>query len=366
MNNVDSFKESISNIDGYPTAESVVLAYIRELDYPEVHPFLEYPYSNKGITLFLIIMLKLYDIDEIVIKELLKKCRAVENNRFNYDRFRQGVNEVIVLYYFIISIFINIKKIPPIFSPEMGYRVIDNDKIPEYSIELLYQNIPYYVNVEVKTLSCEVLTQGVSIHDGDKYIIPYYKDDEFIIKLQDENPEYTVLADKCCLFQLQRNINKIKAKFEGKNLTKGLLFNVGVIFIDRSSSFEQFYSYFFNNKFGLFPRTKTGNIDALIIISMDAKVDLLMNSIYNSGYVKTLLFKDDTALKNICKCLRADNFIYINGEIRQDIRELSKKEFEKIMILNRDGYLNTIPADSSEEEIMKYLKFLKGDKPRNI
>ena len=80
----------------------------------------------------------------------------------------------------------------------------------------------------------------------------------------------------------------------------------------------------------------------------------------------TLLFKDDTALKNICKCLRADNFIYINGEIRQDIRELSKKEFEKIMILNRDGYLNTIPADSSEEEIMKYLKFLKGNKPRNI
>ena len=149
-------------------------------------------------------------------------------------------------------------------------------------------------------------------------------------------------------------------------MTKGLLFNIGVIFIDRSSSFEQFYSYFFNNKFGLFPRTKTGNIDALIIISMDAKVDLLMNSIYNSDYVKTLLFKDDTALKNICKCLRADNFIYINGEIRQDIRELSKKEFEKIMILNRDGYLNAIPADSSEEEIMKYLKFLKGDKPRNI
>lgn len=47
MNNVDSFKEFVSNIDGYPTAESVVLAYIRELDYPEVHPFLEYPYSNK-------------------------------------------------------------------------------------------------------------------------------------------------------------------------------------------------------------------------------------------------------------------------------------------------------------------------------
>ena len=53
------------------TAESVVLAYIRELDYREVHPFLEYPYSDEGITLFPIIMLKLYNIDEIVIKELL-------------------------------------------------------------------------------------------------------------------------------------------------------------------------------------------------------------------------------------------------------------------------------------------------------
>lgn len=40
MNNVGSFKEFVSNIDGYPTAESVVLAYIRELDYPEVHSFI--------------------------------------------------------------------------------------------------------------------------------------------------------------------------------------------------------------------------------------------------------------------------------------------------------------------------------------
>ena len=366
MNNVDSFKEFILNIEGYQKAESVVLDYIKELDYPDVHPLLEYPNTNEGIALFQIILLKLYNVDDDLIIELLKKCRAVENNIFNYDRYRQGVNEVIVLYYFLTGIFINIKKIPRIFYPEMGFRVIDNDKIPEYSIELLYRGDSYFVNIEVKTLSCEVLTQGVRINDGDKYIIPYYKDEEFILQLQDANPDYTVLTDKCCLFQLQRNINKIKAKFEGENLTKSYIFNIGVIFIDRSSSFEQFYSYLFNNKFGLLPRTRTGNIDALIIITMDAKVDLYMDSIYNSGYVKTLLFKDDNALKEICKYLRADNFIYLDGKVRQDVFELSKKEYEKIKILNRDGFLNVIPADTSEDEINEYLKFLNGDIPRNI
>ena len=365
MNNIESFKKFALNKD-YKIAESIVLDYLKELDYPAVHPFLEYPNTNDGITLHLIIMLKFYNIDDNLIKELLKKCRAVENNRFNYDRYRQGVNEVIVLYYFLTSVCYFIKKIPSVLYPEMGFRVIDNDKIPEYSIELLCNGKPYYINIEVKTLSCEVLTHDVRKFDGDKYIIPYYRDDEFIIKLQEDNPDYKVLVDKCCLFQLQRNINKIKSKFEGENLTNNSLFNIGVIFIDRSSSIEQFYSYFFNEKFGLFPNTKTGNIDALIIMTMDAKVDLFMHSIYNSGYIQTLLFRDDNVFKEICKCFRADNFMYIDGRLRADVLELSKKEYERVKILNRDGFLNLIPADTSEEEIAEYLKFLNGDSPRNI
>lgn len=356
------FIERCRSNKGFENAENIVLNIIKNINYPVNHPFLEYPNTAEGMGLFFIIFLKLLGIDETVIEDLIKKCKSIENNQYNYTRFRQNFNEVLFLYYVCFGLFTRERTIPKVLYQDEN--IIDNNKIPEYSILFNYNNVPYLINVEVKTLSCDAMP-NTPVNDGDKYIMPYYKDENFIADLEKQFPDAKILTNKCCLFQLERNICKIAKKFEGNNLSKYTLFNIGVIFIDLSTSIEQFYSYFFNEKFGVARKTNFGNIDALVIMTLDAKVDLFMSNIYNSGYVQTLLFKDSKDFIEICKEIRLDNFMNIGDKVREDVLITSKREYETLKVLKRDGFLNFIPFDASEKEIQEYLNFLKGDIPRN-
>lgn len=356
----------ISDLRGnyiYKSAEDFVLNLINEYNYPKAHPFREYPNSPGGMTLMNIIILKMLNIDENVIADMIKKCKAVENKSFNYDKFRQGVNEVLFLYYILIHLVYQKYSIPQILYEDEN--IIENEKKPEYSLVFDEENEKIMMNIEVKTLSCEALPDG-KITDGQQLIMPYYKDKDFIEQLRCDYPEAIILEDKCCLYQLERNIKKIQKKFLGKPLTEIKMFNVGVIFIDRASSIEQFHSYLFNEKFGLYSKTDFTRIDALVIMTLDAKVDMHMSNIYNLGYVQVFLLNDDEKFKNLCNKLRLDNYIGIRNMSPKSVIENAKKEFEHLKILKRQGFINIIPFDTSEEEIEEYLTFLKGDITRKM
>lgn len=354
--------EELRNIDRFICAEKYVVNQISKANYPSNHPFLEYPRTPNGFTVLNLIILKMYGIGDSIICDLIKKCKSIEHGIFNYDKFRQNANELIFLHYLISSSVINSIKILDVKYEDN--HIIDNNKIPEYTLFINSDSErKYMVNIEIKTLSCESLPAGKK-NDGDKYVLPYYKDQDFIRKLEKQYPDAIILEDKCCLFQLERNICKIVKKFNGNNLTEYPLFNIGVVFIDRSSSFEQFYSYLFNNSFGIFERTKFGNLDALILFSTDAKNDIIMNNIYKCGYIQTIIINEKDGLINLCEKLRLDNIIAIGKRVNKDINEQAQKDHEILKILFREGYITFIPFDTTEEEIANYINFLNGDKPR--
>ncbi len=305
-----------------------------------------------------IIFLKLYGIDDSVILSLVKKCKYVDNDKFNSTRYRQNINEVVFLNYIMTSMSLKDQTFPSVRYEDQN--IIENNKITEYSF--LLKNI--LINIEVKTLNCDAFPYGTTVHDGDPYILPYYKDKSFLQDLKNQFPNVPILEDKCCLYQLERNIIKIKRKFDGRNMTPHKLFNIGVIFIDYSTSLEQFFPYLFNEKFGLIYKTDFGNIDALIIMSLDAKVDLLYTNIYKMGYVQTILFNNTAEFVNICKILRLDNFMMLGNSTYEKILNYAQKEYEVIKVLKRNGFLNFIPYDATEDEIQEYINFLSSNTPR--
>ncbi len=359
----NSIEELKSTIPDYNKSEEEVLTLIQNCNYPQNHPFLEYPNTPSGVSLVYIILLKCITKDDGLILDFIKKCKATENGVYKYDRFRQGINEVLFLFYLVVGLSNNFHNDSKYKINSPHNRTIDNDNLLEYSISLDYNSKKYTINVEVKTLSCEALPNE-GIKDGQQIIIPYNDTPDFIDNLSQRFPSARILKEKCFLIPLLRNICKIKNKFDGKNLTNTTLFNIGVIFIDRSASIEQFHSYLFNQDFGILPRTDTGNIDLLVLLSLDAKNDLLLSNIYNMGYVQTILFNDSDEYTDICTMLRLNNFAMIGKEIMPNVIENAKKEFDNVKIMCRDGFINLIPYDTTEEEISKYLRFLKGDSPR--
>lgn len=363
MNFKKDIEEMRKNLD-FLKAEEFILETIKNESYPKSHPFLEYPNTASGMALMTIIILKLFGITENVIKDLIKKCKSVELGKFNYDRYRQNINEAIFLKYILMGLFRKNQFIPEVLYQNSN--IIDNVKVPEYSLLFKYIGISFLVNIEVKTLSCDSISKEIAmLDDGTQCVLPYYKDKDFIFKLEKQFPNAVILADKSCLYQLERNIYKISKKFSGKNLTPCKLFNIGVIFIDRASSIEQFHAYFFNTKFGLIKKTEFGNIDALVIMTLDAKDDMLLSNIYNSGYVQTILFNESPILIDLCEVFRLDNFMMIGNKINENVYNNSQKEYEVLKLLKRDGFLNFIPYDTPENDIQEYLNFLNGDAPRN-
>lgn len=351
-----------NNNEQFAIAEKFVLKEIEKANYPTQHPFLDYPSNAESMSLISTINLKNIGVTDDIIISMVKKCKGIENGKFNYDRYRQGINEMLFLYYLLIHTSYRYGKVPKYFYERND--IIENESNVEYSLLFGVNEEKILMNIEIKTLSCDVLS-GVRYIDGQQLIVPYYKDDDFISRLEETYPNALILKDKCCLYQLERNIKKIAKKFEGRNLTEYKLFNVGVIFIDRAASIEQFYSYLFNTEFGLCPKTDFGNIDLLVLFTVDGKNDMLFSNLYNSGYVQSYLVNDCVEYRMLCEHLRLDNYFAVGSKIKSFALEESRKDHDNFKIMCREGFLNVIPYDSTEEEIRGYLDFLKGDKTRN-
>lgn len=241
--------------------------------------------------------------------------------------------------------------------------VYDNNKRFEYSFLLntSHSSQKRIVTSEIKTLTCDpfVKEDSLKMVDGQKLIKPLFPDLKDSKVLLDDN-DAIILKSSTYYYQMEQNIKKIINKCRGENLTDFSPFNMGIIFINYSTSFEEFYSYLFNFKRGIYDRLLKSNVDALVLISMDACNDLKLNNIYSTGYIQTALINPSEDNMDLCKKLRIDNYIALGKKVEARVYELAQNEFGTYKILCRDGFVTIIPLDSTEEEIQDYLESLKG------
>jgi hypothetical protein len=55
------------------------------------------------------------------------------------------------------------------------------------------------------------------------------------------------------------------------------------------------------------------------------------------------------------------NYIALGDNILEFVKEKSKQKYGFYKIFNRDGFLNIIPKEATEEQIEQYLQGLKSD-----
>lgn len=347
----------------FDSATEYVLNELSKLKYPDGHPFNDYPKTPESMALQMLVMIKIFTNRDDLVTSFLKKCKSIENEKFSYIKYNQNISEVIWFYYVYISLIGNdsIDMVQEIYDEE--FVIYDNSKKFEYSFLLNTPNShkKRILTSEIKTLICDpfVKEDALSIADGQKLIKPLFPDLKDSKVLSDNN-DAIILKSSTHYYQMGQNVKKIINKCRGKNVTEFSPFNIGIIFINNSTSFEEFYSYLFNLKRGIYDKLLKSNVDALVLISMDARNDLKLNNIYSTGYIQTALINPSKDNMDLCEKLRIDNYIALGKKIQPRAYELAQNEFGTYKILCREGFVNIIPADSTEEEIQEYLDFLKG------
>lgn len=342
----------------YEKAEEYVLNKIKEMDYPQGHPFLDYPNTPNSINLMFIIIIRFLLRDgETIIVDLLKKCRAVEKGKYSHVRFMEGMDEVLVLYYVLVD---NYDKYQEIFYEPNG--IIDNEKKLEYS--LVNEKEQYIVNFEVKTMLCDPLIKekNLPIDDGTVLLKKLVNNDEDITEMF---PEAIELKNSVYYSAFKRNIRKIIEKYNGKKMLDCRMINLGFVCVHFSTSMEEFYTYLFHKEKGIFTDVDWGNLDALVLFVCDAKNDLRLDNMYNMGYVNTILINDDEFVQKHLHEMRLDNYVSKGKKVLMDIYKDAQKSYALFKVLNREGFINIIPYEATEEDIQSYVEYLKSNEIRN-
>jgi hypothetical protein len=344
----------------YNNAENYVMSQLKSLDFPEGHPFNDYPKTPESMPLKMIILIRIFTNRNDIVLNLLKKCKGIENDKFSFVKYNQGICESIWLYYLYSGI-IQSDKIDSIVDIyDETKQVFDNAKKFEYSF-LISGFANCLMASEVKAITCDPFDKedGLKCVDGQKLIKPLFPNlrDSELLNKQKEN---IILKSSTYYYQLESNIKKIVNKCRGKNISGHDVFCVGTIFINASTSFEEFYSYLFHEKYGVYSKLLESNVDALVLFSLDAKNDMLLNNIYESGYVQTALIKPTPRNKSLCKAFRFDHYIAIGNNINEEAYKKGQEEYGYYKILCRKGYVNIIPQDTSEFEIDEYIKYLNS------
>ena len=111
----------------------------------------------------------------------------------------------------------------------------------------------------------------ILVQNGQKLIKPLFpalRNSEMLIKQEDS----IILKSSTYYYQLESKIKKIIDKSRGINISGHDVFYVGTIFINASTSFEEFYSYLFHDKYGVYSKLLESNVDAIVLVSVDAKI----------------------------------------------------------------------------------------------
>ena len=241
----------------YKNAEKFVLNELGKLNYPKEHPFNDYPKTPESMILRFIIVIKaLTNKDEMIIG-FLKKCKSIENGNFSYVKYNQSVSEVIWFYYMYVNLVKtnSQKMLLDIYDEEIA--IYDNDKKFEYSLLMSDDDNgdDFVVVSEVKTITCDPFVKEMDLRaiDGQKLIKPFFpalKESEVLKQESDA----IVLQSSTYYYQTEQNIKKIINKCRGNNLINKPVFNIGVLFINFSTSIEEFYSYLFHKTYGVYDK----------------------------------------------------------------------------------------------------------------
>lgn len=342
----------------YQKAKKYVLNKIGTLKYPQGHPFLTYPKTPESMFMEILILVKaLLGEKTKTIDSILVKCKAVESGKFNYYRYLEGLDEVLILYYVLVK---TLGKVTQVIYEPHGF--IDNDKTLEYSF-YFHNAEECIVNFEVKTMLCDPFKkeESLSLKDGTILIKKLVKDDDGEFQeIKTKFPGAVELEKSTYYTPFKRNIKKIIEKYDGEKMLPCRMINIGVICVHLSTSLEEFYTYLFHKKKGIYSEIDWGNLDVLVLLSADAKNDLKLENLYEMGYIKTVLLNDDEFVKSYLNLMKLDQYISTGRKVLAEVFEQAQQCYGIYKIMNREGFINIIPYDSTEESIDAYVEYLKG------
>ena len=234
----------------YDKCEQYVLSLIDEAEYPEGHPFNDFPHTPESMPLKMIAIILALTNNEKMIENYVAKCKSIENGKYSPVKYNQSVSELTWLYYLLNSIpQTRLCDLMEVYGEER--ELIDNNKKFEYSF--LLRNPECITAFEVKAITCDpfIKEDALPPTDGAKLIKPLFpqlKNSTFL----KEQKDYTVLNSSTYYYQLEQNIKRIANKCRGNNISGKKLYCFGAIFINASTSFEEFYSYLFHKEYGLY------------------------------------------------------------------------------------------------------------------
>ncbi len=352
----------------HANAVAFVKSKLSNLDYPHNHPFNDYPKTPESMVLEMIVLIKAFTNKDDLVISFLKKCKSIEKGIFSYKKYNQNISEVIWFYYLYMGLLKtdSLNLLEEIFDENIS--IYDNEKKFEFSYLIAEDNSSskYIVNSEVKTLLCDPFQKGNGLRciDGQKLIKPLFQDLRDTAQLKTAC-NAIILQASTYYYQVEQNIKKIINKCRGNNISEYLPFNIGVLVINASTSFEEFYSYVFHRTKGVYKKLLQSNVDALVLLSMDARNDFELENIYSMGYIQTALINPTEINKKLCKQFHIDNYISIGEKVDSQIYKLGQNEYGHYKILCRDGFVNIIPLDATEKDIAQYLEYLKGTSVRS-
>lgn len=345
----------------YKACRKIILGELKKMSLPKGHPFLGYPDTVESRSLECLILLSMILGKESRIPiELLHKCNAVESGVFSHSKYLEGMDEALILYYILITNMENVSSV--IYEPN---NIMQNGKTVEYSC-LFSRPIECLVNIEVKTMRCDPFIREqdanlVCAADGTALIKKLINDDEEYENILKKYPEVIELKKSTYYSAFNRNIKRIVEKFEGKKNIQCPMINIGFVCIHFSTSIEEFYTYMFHKEKGIYKSMNWGSMDALVLFVLDAKNDLLFQNIYEMGYVVTMLKNDTPFNRAFMKMMRLDNFVLMGDKVDKDIYDNAQCCAKLYKVLKREGFLNIVPYNATEEEIYDYINYLQNE-----
>lgn len=82
------------------------------------------------------------------------------------------------------------------------------------------------------------------------------------------------------------------------------------------------------------------------------------------GYVVTMLRNESKINQDIMKMMRLDNYILLGDKVPTDVYYEAQSCARLYKVMKREGMLNIIPYDTPDDEIEKYVSYLKGNSVR--
>lgn len=298
-----------------------------------------------------------------------KRELAKVNYRIHTDAIKENLipkeltsQQTSIIYILVVNIE-NISSV--IYEPS---HIWQNNKTLEYSC-VFKMPTECMVNIEVKTMRCDPFEKETdlkinNIKDGSILIKKLVNDDIGYEKLLCEHQDAVELKNSTYYSAFNRNIKKIVEKFDGEKNIQCRMINIGFICVHFSTSIEEFYTYMFHKEKGIYKKLQWGNLDALVLFVLDARNDILLQNVYEMGYVATMLRNDTEINRKFMEIMRLDNYVLLGDKVVKSVYDEAQKGAKLYRILKRDGFLNILPYDSTEQGIEDYVNYLKSDSVR--